>query len=374
MKLIIGGDLVPTKINDDIFSNGNIEELVGIEVHNICRDADISIFNLEVPLFDKEEPIAKCGPNLLAPTSTINGIKQLNPSLLTLANNHILDHGKNGLDSTIEILNQYDIPYIGAGDNIESASKPYIIKKNNFRIGVYACAQHEFTIATKSSSGANPFDPLETLDHIQELKLNCDYLVVLYHGGKEHYRYPTPYLQKICRKMVEKGADLVVCQHSHCIGALENYCGGNIIYGQGNFLFNEGVDNEFWNTGLLLQIDLSQNKSLDFIPVVKNGKGIRLANNVEKENILGDFYRRSSKIKQENFIEEEYSRFINKQKRFYLGRVAGFNRITRKLNSILNDRLLNYIYNRNNMMSLRNCIESEDHREILISITKDIDL
>ena len=57
-------------------------------------------------------------------------------------------------------------------------------------------------------------------------------------GGKEHYRYPSPDLQKICRKFIDKGADLVVCQHSHCIGCEEKYNHGTIVYGQWNFLFD----------------------------------------------------------------------------------------------------------------------------------------
>jgi len=55
---------------------------------------------------------------------------------------------------------------------------------------VYTCAEHEFTIATENTPGANPFDPLESLDHIQELKSKCDFVLVLYHGEKAHYRYP----------------------------------------------------------------------------------------------------------------------------------------------------------------------------------------
>lgn len=55
---------------------------------------------------------------------------------------------------------------------------------------MYTCAEHEFTIATENTPGANPFDPLESLDHIQELKSKCDFVLVLYHGEKAHYRYP----------------------------------------------------------------------------------------------------------------------------------------------------------------------------------------
>ena len=68
------------------------------------------------------------------------------------------------------------------------------------KIGIYACAENEFTIATDTTAGANPFDPFESLDHIQNLKRSCDYVIVLYHGGKEHYRYPSPYLQKFVGK------------------------------------------------------------------------------------------------------------------------------------------------------------------------------
>ncbi|EYE87683.1 hypothetical protein Q428_12030 [Fervidicella metallireducens AeB] len=204
MQLLIAGDLVPTKPNIALFNKGDSKSLLGEELYSLWDSADIRIFNLEVPLTEKEEPIPKCGPNLIAPTSTINGIKALNPSLLTLANNHILDQGELGFKSTQDILNKNNIPFIGIGNNLSEASKPYIIQQDGLKIGVYNCAEHEFTIATEETPGANPFEPLESLDQIHNLKEECDYVIVLYHGGKEHYRYPSPYLQKVCRKMAQK--------------------------------------------------------------------------------------------------------------------------------------------------------------------------
>ena len=62
-------------------------------------------------------------------------------------------------------------------------------------------------------------------------------------------------------------ADLVVCQHSHCIGCMEEYDKGTIIYGQGNFLFDDS-ESIFWRTSLLLKIDL-KNRNLEYIPVCK---------------------------------------------------------------------------------------------------------
>jgi len=196
MVILIAADLVPTKVNNFLFEQGDVISLIGGDLLSIWNSADIRIFNLEVPLTDKEEPIDKWGPNLIAPTSTIKGIQALEPSLITLANNHIMDQGIQGLISTTKILKDYNISYVGVGNNLYEASRPYVLEYGGIKIGIYACAEHEFSIATADSPGANPFDPLESPDHIQLLKEKCDYVIVLYHGGKEHYHYPSPYLQK----------------------------------------------------------------------------------------------------------------------------------------------------------------------------------
>jgi hypothetical protein len=69
---------------------------------------------------------------------------------------------------------------VGAGSNLNEAAKPYIWEHDGIQVGFYACAEYEFTIATEHSPGANPFDPLESLDHISILRNECDYIIVLY--------------------------------------------------------------------------------------------------------------------------------------------------------------------------------------------------
>lgn len=214
-KILIGADIVPTKSNYVEFIEGNVETLVGKTMCDLLHEMDFTIFNLEVPLTDVISPLQKCGPNLQALSKTINGIKKLNPYFFTLANNHILDQSVQGLKATMEILNRENIKYAGAGNDLKEASKPFVFEKNGIKIGIYCCAEREFSIATENKAGANPFDPLFSLDHIRLLKKDVNYVIVLYHGGKEHYRFPSPNLQKTCRRIVDSGADLVVCQHSH---------------------------------------------------------------------------------------------------------------------------------------------------------------
>lgn len=367
MNLIIAGDLVPTKVNEDLFIDSKIVELLGRDLLKIWEESDARIFNLEVPLVDVKSPINKFGPNLSASTHTINGIKSLNPTLVTLANNHILDQGEGGLNSTINLLSKFKIPYIGVGKSIQESYKPYIIEKDGLRIGVYACAEREFSIATKNTSGANPFDPFESLDYIEKMKNENDYVIVLYHGGKEHYRYPSPYLQKACRKMVEKGADLVVCQHSHCIGSYEKYKYGQIIYGQGNFIFNKH-DNEYWNTSLLIRINIDDSLNIEYIPIKKSDRGISIMNEIEAEHTIQEFFSRSENILREGFIEENYLKFVDGKIDDYLRKLLGFGKWVSRIDKfILDGKISKILYSRKKLLAIQNYVECEAHRELLIA-------
>lgn len=369
MKIIIGADLVPTKNNVNQFISGDIDSLLGAELHAIIKGTDYKIFNLEVPLVDRKQPIAKGGPCLAAPTACVTGYKAMHVDLLTLANNHILDQDKQGLESTCSVLDDAGIAYTGVGQTPEEAAKPYIFECNGKKIGVYACAEHEFSIVTEHSAGANPIDLLESPDHVAALKAKCDYVIVLYHGGKEHYRYPSPNLQKVCRKLVEKGADLVVCQHSHCIGCEEKYQGGTIIYGQGNFLFDDS-ESEFWQTSLLVQI--GDDFEISYIPLKKNGKGVRCADKSEAEMILEEFRQRSAEIEDEQVLREKYEQFAASYLVYYM---LGFSGIGRKLpfrllGKLFGQRFVNWFvrrwYRKETLLAIQNYVDCEAHKELLI--------
>lgn len=370
-KILIGADLVPTKSNAELFAYGDAETLLGKELQNVLSEADYRIFNLETPLTDVETPIAKAGPALIASLATVKGYAAIGADILTLANNHILDQGVAGLETTLRLLRENNIVAVGVGKTPAEAAASYIFEFAGKKIGLYACAEHEFSIVDDQTPGANPFDPLESLDHIATLKARCDYAIVLYHGGKEHYRYPSPNLQKVCRKLVEKGADLVVCQHSHCVGCEEKYCGGTIVYGQGNFLFDLS-DNECWRTGLLIELDAELNVS--YLPLTKDGNKTRLARGVEAEEILDGFKKRSQEITVDGFITEKYVEFAATMKNYYLQYFSGskWRRVWGRINrTAWGRRLTNWVmrrkYNGKSRLAMRNFIECEAHRELFLA-------
>ena len=311
VKIIIGADIVPTETNVNRFIEGDAPYLFGDSIMRELETADIRVFNLEVPLVNEEQPINKCGPNLIAPRETIAAIKQINPSCLVLANNHILDQGVEGVESTIDVLEQNKISYIGVGKDVDEASKAWIVEVGKLSIGFFACAEHEFSIVSEGKIGANPFDPLISYEKVKKIKECCDYVVVLYHGGKEHYRYPSPNLQRYCRKFIESGADLVVCQHSHCIGCKEEYAEGIIIYGQGNFLFDRS-QNECWQTSILIEVLLDEEHiKLEYIPLQKVNDSVRMADEKQSKIILDGFVKRSEEITKDGFVEENYKKYAS---------------------------------------------------------------
>lgn len=374
MKIIIGGDLVPTKSNEDMFENCQIDKLIDYEIQSLLKSADYTIFNLEAPLTNSVHSIDKYGPCLKASTKTIKGMLSFPVAIFSLANNHILDYGKDGLNETIETLNNAGIKHLGAGESIEQASKPLIIIKNNIKVGIYSCTEHEFSVATNISSGANPIDLLYSLDHIKELKEQCDFVIVLYHGGKEYYRYPSPQLQKVCRRIVEKGGDLVICQHSHCIGCSEKHKQGTIIYGQGNFLFDDGED-EFLNTGLLIQLELEKKESktdykIKEIPVCKNKNGVRVANKEEKSEILVGYELRSEEILKAGFVKQRYDEFSEMMITNYLRPSIGNNIVLRILNKFMGYKLIERLMDKKSFLAMQNYLECEAHHELYITGVK----
>ena len=368
MYIVIGADLVPTDSNTGLFVSRDATALVGEDLKAVLDNADYRIFNLEVPLTDVAKPITKQGPNLIAPTNTVAGYEALGVDILTLANNHILDQDVSGLECTIKTLDNSGINHVGAGENLTAASKPFSFSFAGKRIAVYACAEHEFSLAEEDKPGANPYDPLWSFDHVEETKKDSDFVIVLYHGGKEHYRYPSPLLQKTCRRFVDKGADLVICQHSHCVGCEEKYRGGTIVYGQGNFIFDDS-DDECWQTSLLVRIE--DDFSVSYLPLVKTGNGVRLADAQKGMEILNNFHSRSGEMQKPGFVEERYAQYADSCLEFYLCALSGKKSFPfRVLNKLSGGRyMIRYLlnnYGKINTVRIINYIDCEAHRELLL--------
>ena len=139
--------------------------------------------------------------------------------------------------------------------------------------------EHEYSYALDDRMGSRPIDVFDTIEDIRDAKTKADRVIVCFHGGKEMCHYPSPRLIKTCRAMVRAGADLVMCQHTHCLGAYENYNGAHIVYGTGNFNFvNPDTKEICWHDGMAVKYDTATHDiELVFVHEIPDGSGITLA-------------------------------------------------------------------------------------------------
>ena len=296
MKLFLAADLVPTSVTEKYFEAADVRALFG-DVCDEVKNADRFIVNLECALTNHDGAIKKFGPNIKCTPECVRGIKKLGVTDVCLSNNHVFDFGVKGLRDTMAALDKAEIPYTGVGENDTDSRKIYYIEKNGKTVAIVNVSEHEYTYALPNRLGVNPFDPFLTMQDIREAKKNSDYLIVIYHGGKEYCRYPSPRLYNMAHEMVHQGADAVICQHSHCIGCYEEYEGAHIVYGQGNFNFVfAGYDcPECWYTALLVGLDTETNK-IEFIPLIATETGCDVAHGDIGGTILAEFESRNAQL------------------------------------------------------------------------------
>lgn len=297
MKIMLLGDISPTEFTAPYFEREDLSALFG-DALSLFKGNDLTFANLECAVTQSEEPIEKFGPNLKAPRATARVLKRTGIDLLGLSNNHIFDFGIKGYQDTIDALEQAGLSYTGFGKNYEDSRKNYSFEKDGERICLIAVCEHEYSYALEDRMGSRPYDEYDTLEDIRNAKGENDRVIVLYHGGKEYCPYPSPRLYRACRAMARSGADVVLCQHTHCISCYEEYNGCHILYGQGNFHFIEPDDPNppCWNSLLAVKYDTVANR-IAFVPIVTLENGITLAKGKEKEEIMDGFAQRNLSLK-----------------------------------------------------------------------------
>ena len=333
----------------------------------LSMDADYILGNLECALTDNPKPVKKAGPVLFNPTSVALYLKSVGFDSVNLANNHIRDCGDEGVLSTIDACEKVGIKTFGAGKTVDKAAEPLVIDRNGTRVSVLSFAEKEFNFVCEGKAGAIAFDPYDSFDRITEAKKTSDVVIVLYHGGIEHFVYPSPELQRKCRKMVESGADVVLCQHSHCIGTRERYQGGEILYGQGNSVFGFRKGNDAWNHGLLAKISVSDQGvevKYDALETDENGF-VSFATKSKSREIIERLYRESAKIQSLEFVKEQWLKFCRMQKAMYMPMLYGWGTNTNRLNRLLHNKLIDLFYSRQQKNVTHNLIRCDAHREVV---------
>ncbi len=236
--------------------------LVGDYVPQTCRvrlempDDDVVLANLEAPVIT---PGVRLAPSLKAGPSLHNdelGTTSRN-FVFNLANNHMMDYGREGLVATKETLSALSIPFCGAGEDLAAARKPVVVEEQGKKIGIIGCCERQFGCADIATPGCAE-KGFWLFDAIASLKKDCDFVVVSCHAALEHVPLPSPQLRAFYQQLVEAGADVIHGHHAHVPQGWERYRDGVIFYGLGNFVVDVGGwpgRNHRWS--LVAQVDFS---------------------------------------------------------------------------------------------------------------------
>ena len=319
MKTLLVGDICPTVYSTPYYKEKNIPALFS-DVTTLFENKDLVFANIECAITESENKIMKFGPNLKAPIETAEMLKELGVTVCGLSNNHIFDFGKEGAIDSINAIKAAGLDYTGFGENYEDSRRDYVFEKDGEKVCIIAVCEHEYSYALEDRMGSRPYDEYDTMEDIRAAKAKYDRVLVMYHGGKEHCRYPSPRLRKLCRAMAKNGADVVLCQHTHCIGAYEEYEGCHILYGQGNFQFAKLMDMESWDTLLAVEYD-TKSGEIAFTPIRSGEYGISLAKGEDKETILSEFAKRNEQLHNGEW-KQGWHEFCEANGKYYVAAIA----------------------------------------------------
>jgi hypothetical protein len=201
--------------------------------------AAVTLANLEGPLARRAVRQDRRFSYRVAP-STAAALAASGITLVTLANNHLMDCGPEGVIETLEALARAGVAAVGAGVDRAAAHAPAVFTTPSGRLGVLGYYWNRRCAATGRRPGGAMDDAASLERDIRALRPAVDFLLVTSHWGVPYERGPGPTERERARLAIALGADAVVAHHPHVIQPLELYRGRPIFYSVGNLAFGSG--------------------------------------------------------------------------------------------------------------------------------------
>jgi len=257
-----------------------------MKIHNEIRKYDIFFANLESPITDRGTPFTDKPYTFRLSHEFADSLCVLGVNVLSLANNHIMDYGKPGLEDTIACLDKLDIRHAGAGNNLTRARRPAILRRGNTDLLFLAfCGRPPVEFyADMENPGTSPMHTENIIRDIQKYKTGKNILIVSLHWGIEQRSTPRRYQVRLAHMIIDAGADCIIGHHPHWPQAVEIYRNRPIFYSLGNFV--NGFCNKIEKDNILAVLHYSENvlgkieilalagknRDMSFQPYVQTGK------------------------------------------------------------------------------------------------------
>lgn len=276
-------------------------------MRNAMREADIFMVNNEFTYTDRGTPTEGKKFTFRARPEHASLLTDMGADIVSLANNHTYDYGEISLLDTLDTLKALDMPYVGAGRNLEEAVRPVYFIAGDVKIAFLSATQIE-RMDNPSTRGATEDSPGVfrcrnvdlLLEKVAEAKAVSDYVVVYIHWGTESTTQPDWAQKEQAPKIAQAGADLIVGDHPHVLQGI-GWCGQTpVIYSLGNYLFNSKTQDTCLVT-VTLDTHTGERKSIRFIPALQQDCRTTMHTGAEKQRVIQNMREMSP----ESLIDEE---------------------------------------------------------------------
>lgn len=267
--IIAGGDIMMDRgVEGKIKKFGKDYSFSFDLIRNDLEKADYVFANLEGSISDVGADTGKPYSFRFEPIVS-KALSSAGIDLVSLANNHMLDWGRESLCETTKHLDAVSINYVGGGCSSETAERPHIITLGNTKIAFLAYTEfYQGAHAVGNTAGMSEWDMGKITQRISNIKKNnqADIVMVSMHWGEEYKNRASDNQVEIGQQLVDAGADVIIGHHPHVDQEIERYNEGWIIYSLGNFVFDQSWSQETMQ-GLLAEIQIQNGRVYDIIPI-----------------------------------------------------------------------------------------------------------
>lgn len=370
ISICITGDLCPINRIESLSLKGDHDKIFN-DFISVLRGNDLNITDLECPLTTSESGRKKTGPHQKAHPDSIKVLKYAEIGLATLANNHIMDYGIEGLSDTLKLCQLHNIPTTGVGKTIREAAEPYLTIIKGYRLAVLSCADDEFVKTPDNAYTCNTIDPIRLYYDIKDIKKKVDYLILIIHAGNEYYSLPSPRTRALYRYLIDCGADAIIANHTHAFSGYEVYKSKPVFYGLGNFLYDwPGKTEKSWYHGYIVRLMLSDTIYFEIIPLRQGGEepGIFKLTEAETGSFNEEVKRLNTIIADDALLESEFQGYCHSVEPMYDSYIEPY--LGQYVTALRNRGILPKLMSKRKRLLLLNIIRCESHREVLTRVLR----
>lgn len=285
--IVLTGDVELSEYVQRNYDAGGINGVVGDSLLKELQSADILEINNEFCFSERGEKAPDKQYTFRVHPSYVSLLTDMGVDVCGLANNHVLDYGKDALSDTFTTLSNAQIEYTGAGVSHDDASKLVVKEVNGKKYGFLA-ASRVIPVGSWNVDSSQPgvftcYDTTALCNSIAAAKQQVDYLFVCVHWGVEHTDELTDYQVANGHAYIDAGADAVIGAHPHVLQGMEYYNGKPIFYSLGNFIFNENISSTM---AVKIKVTPSGEISYSILPAYATGAKTQMAEGDKNASIL----------------------------------------------------------------------------------------